>query len=286
MTPESTFVEANGLRLHYLRWREGGERGPIIMNHATGFLAALWQPIAERLAAAGYEAIAYDARGHGDSDKPDPSDENYHWQRFVDDLEAFLTKLGLHSIPFVGHSFGGATGLYLAGGRIGVLSRIAVIEPIVMPGGFQPDEERREAMAAGARRRRTSFASREEMIDQYRSRSTFQRWTEESLRLYAEHGTFEGENETIRLKCPAEVEGDIFSHSGSLNIWDVLPQIGVPVLIMAGEHTEDFLDMVAQGVAQRIPNGRFQQLPGAGHLAPMERPDIVAAEILAFLNHA
>jgi pimeloyl-ACP methyl ester carboxylesterase len=283
VTPESTFVEANGLRLHYLRWREGGERGPIILNHATGFLAALWQPIAERLAAAGYEAIAYDARGHGDSDKPEPTEENYHWQRFVDDLDAFLTKLDLRDIPFVGHSMGGSSGLYLAGTEPGIFPRIAVIEPIVIPGSFQPDEERREAMAAGARRRRTSFANREELIDQYRSRSTFQRLAEESLRLYAGHGTFESENETIRLKCPAEVEGDIFSHSGSLNIWDVLPQIHVPVLVMAGEHTESFLDMVAEGVAQRVLNGRFLKLPGAGHLAPMERPDLVANEILAFL---
>jgi pimeloyl-ACP methyl ester carboxylesterase len=284
VTPESAFAEANGLRLHYLRWRDSGERRPIILNHATGFLAALWQPIAERLAAAGYDAIGYDARGHGDSDKPDPTAENYHWQNFVADLEAFLAALGLRDIPFVGHSMGGASGLYLAGTKPGVLSRIAVIEPIVMPGGFQPDEARRNDMAAGARRRRMSFASREEMIDQYRSRSTFQRWTEESLLLYAEHGAAKAEDGALKLKCPAEVEGEIFSHSGSLTIWDVLPQIEVPALVMAGEYTEGFLDMVAQGVAQRVQNGRFLKLPDAGHLAPMERPDLVADEVLAFLD--
>lgn len=284
MTPESAFVEANGLRLHYLRWREGGERGPIVLNHATGFLAALWQPVAERLAAAGYDAIAYDARGHGDSGKPAPTEEDYHWRNFVEDLDAFLTKLNLRGVPFAGHSMGGACGLYLAGTKPSVFSRIAVIEPIVMPGGFQPDETRRNDMAASARRRRMSFDSRQEMIGQYRSRSTFQRWTEKSLRLYAEHGAVEAEDGTIQLKCPAEVEGEIFAHSGSLNIWDVLPQIDVPVLVMAGEHTEGFLDMVAQGVAQRVQHGRFLKLPEAGHLAPMERPDLVAAEILALLD--
>ena len=152
-----------------------------------------------------------------------------------------------------------------------------------MPGSFQPDEARRNDMAASARRRRMSFDSREEVIDQYRSRPTFQRWTEESLRLYAEHGADEAEDGTIRLTCPADVEGEIFSHSGRLHIWEVLPQIEVPVLVMAGEHTEGFLDMVAQGVAQRVQNGRFLKLPDAGHLAPMERPDLVADEILAFL---
>jgi pimeloyl-ACP methyl ester carboxylesterase len=283
VTRESAFAEANGLRLHYLRWRETGERGPIVLNHATGFLAALWQPIAARLAAAGYEVIAYDARGHGDSDKPAPTDENYHWQNFVDDLEAFLSELGLRGVPFVGHSAGGASGLQLAGTRPGLLSRLAVVEPIVMPGGLHPDEARRNDMAEGARRRRMSFPSRDEMIDQYRSRSTFQHWQPDLLRLYADEGTFDSEDGSVRLKCPGEVEGAVFANSGSLDIWSVLPHIEAPALVMAGARTEGYLDMVAQGVAQRVPHGRFLQLPDAGHLAPMERPDLVADAILAFL---
>jgi len=286
MTPESGFVEANGLRLHYLRWRTTGGRGPIVLNHATGFLAALWSPVAERLAQAGYDAIACDARGHGDSDKPAATDENYHWQNLVDDLQAFLEAMSLRSMPFVGHSSGGGAGLMLSGTHPGLLSRLAVIEPIVMPGGFQPDEARRNDMAAGARRRRMTFASREEMIDQYRDRSTFQRWTPEALRLYADEGTFDTEGGGIQLKCPGEIEGAVFAQSGSLNIWDVLPKIEVPVLVMAGEHTEGFLDMVAQGVSQRVPHGRFVNLPGTGHLVPMERPDAVADEVLGFLAEA
>lgn len=284
MTPESSFIRANGLQFHCLRWKTNGQRGPVILNHATGFLAALWQPIAERLASAGYEAIGYDARGHGDSDKPTAASENYHWLRFAEDLQAIIDSLGLRGTPFVGHSMGGGTGLYLEGTRPGTLSRLAVIEPIVMPGGFTPDEARRADMAAAARRRRSSFASRDEMFDQYRDRTTFSRWTDESLRLYAESGTYDAEDGSIRLKCPPEVEGQVFSHSGSLNIWDVLPNIEAPALVMAGQHTEGFLDMVAQGVSQRVQNGRCLQLHDAGHLAPMEHPGLVADTIIAFLD--
>jgi pimeloyl-ACP methyl ester carboxylesterase len=284
VTPESSFIEANGLRFHSLRWNKGGELGRVILNHPTGFLAALWQPIAEQLSAAGYEPIACDARGHGDSDKPDVTAKNYHWMRFVEDLQTIISVLGLEGAPFVGHSMGGASGLYLEGTRPGTFARLAVIEPIVMPGGFAPDEERRGEMAAAARRRRSSFPSRDEMFENYRHRTTFTRWTDESLRIYAEQGTYDAEDGGIRLKCPPEVEGEVFSHSGSLNIWDVLPNIEAPVLVMAGQHTEGFLDMVAQGVSQRVQNGRYIQLPDAGHLAPMERPDLVAGEIIAFLK--
>jgi pimeloyl-ACP methyl ester carboxylesterase len=276
------FVQANGLRLHYLAWGEADAR-PIVLNHATGFLARLWEPVAVRLAAAGYRVLAYDARGHGDSDKPAPTDENYDWHRTVDDLRGFLDAMGLRGVPFVGHSFGGATGLYLAGTQPEYLSRLVAIEPIVMPGGLTLDETRRHDMAAAARRRRHVFASAEEMIEQYRSRPTFAKWTDEALRLYVEHGTFVREAPSgasgragIELKCSGEIEGALFANSGSLPVWDVLPQIDVPVLVMRGETTDGFLSMAAGAVAGRVPHGTLETIADAGHLAPMERPEAVA----------
>jgi pimeloyl-ACP methyl ester carboxylesterase len=288
--PESGFVQANGLRLHYLAWGEAGAR-PIVLNHATGFLAWLWAPAAERLAAAGYRVLAYDARGHGDSDKPAPTDANYDWHRAVDDLRGFLDALGLRGVPFVGHSFGGATGLFLAGTRPEYLSRLVAIEPIVMPGGFAPGDTRRGDMAAAARRRRHVFASAEEMIEQYRSRPTFAKWADEALRLYAEHGTIRREDPSrasggaeIELKCSGEIEGALFTNSGSLPVWDVLPRIEAPVLVLRGETTEGFLSSVAEAVAGRVPQGTLETIPDAGHLAPMERPEAVADAVLSVVD--
>lgn len=286
MEPTSNFMQANGLRLHYLAWGEADAR-PIVLNHATGFLAWLWAPVARRLAAEGYRVLAYDARGHGDSDKPAPTEANYDWQRCVDDLRGFLDGLGLRGVPFVGHSFGGATGLYLAGTRPEYLSRLVAIEPIVMPGGFAPDETRRDEMAAAARRRRHVFASAEKMIEQYRSRPTFAKWTDETLRLYVEHGTFVRDDPSgasgraeIELKCSGEIEGALFANSGSLPVWDVLPKIEAPVLVLRGETTEGFLSTVAEAVAGRVPHGTLETIPDAGHLAPMERPEAVAEAVL------
>ena len=53
--------------------------------------------------------------------------------------------------------------------------------------------------------------------------------------------------------------------------------------MIRGEHTEDFLGTVAGSVAERVPNGRLETIPDAGHLSPMERPDAVADLILDFL---
>ena len=174
--------------------------------------------------------------------------------------------------------------MYLAGTQPEYLSRVVAIEPIVMPGGFVPDEDRRETMAAAARKRRHVFGSAEEMIAQYRSRSTFAKWRHDVLQLYVEHGTNRREDGSLELKCSGEIEGALFANSGSLGVWGVLPKIEVPVLVMRGETTEGFLSMVVEQVASRVAGGRLETIEGAGHLAPMEVPNLVAERVLAFLS--
>jgi pimeloyl-ACP methyl ester carboxylesterase len=291
MEPEQRFVDvptgpgSAPLRLAYVVWRSGTGAPPLVLNHATGFLARLWQPVAERLAER-YEVLAYDARGHGDSDKPAPEGDNYHWSRFVDDLKAFMDALDLRDIPFAGHSAGGAAGLYMAAHHPEYFSRLAVIEPIVRPAMFAWEQDGRDQMAEGARKRRQAFASVDEMVEQYRSRSLFERWPRESQRLYAEHGTFKREDGSVQLKCAGEIEAAIFEHSGSLDIWSVLPNVRVPVLVAFSEHTNPMLRMIAEGVAGRVADGRVVTIADAGHLAPMERPDVVADIVAGFLESA
>ena len=96
MNPDEGFVEVNSLsaegasiRLHYLLWRAASESHasfpPLILLHATGFLARLWQPVAEKLTTR-FDVYALDMRGHGDSDKPPPEGDNYHCRNLVADL--------------------------------------------------------------------------------------------------------------------------------------------------------------------------------------------------------
>ncbi|MEX0682944.1 MAG: alpha/beta hydrolase [Dehalococcoidia bacterium] len=281
MLPTDHYLDLpTGIRTHYLRWGDD-TLPPIVLNHATGFLARLWQPVAERLAER-YTVYAPDIRGHGDTDKPLAEGDNYHWLRLVEDLRALFDLLGFSAVPFVGHSAGAATALYLAAQHPKYFSHLVAIEPIVMPGGIQPDEERRAQMSEGARKRRAVFDSIDEMLEQYRARSLFKRWSDDLLRLYAEHGTFVREDGRVQLKCPGEIEGAIFANSASLDVWSILPDIHAPVLVLRGEHTEPFLSMVAESVATRLPSARLETIPEAGHLAPMERPDIIADLVLDF----
>jgi lipase len=285
MNPDEVYVDANGLRLHYLRWRTdgGGVRPAIVLLHATGFLARLWQPVAEAVATH-FDVYACDTRGHGDSDKPPPDGENYHWRNLVTDLRGFCDALGLQAVTIAGHSSGGAAAAYLAATHPEYVSRLVLFEPIIFPAQFLPPEDRRNELTEGAHKRRRVWRDTDEIIEAYRTRPAFARWRADVLRLYAEHGTFRREDGQVELKCPGEVEAEVFDHSRSLDTWEHLPEIRCPALVMHGELTpEPFPTLMAQS-AQRIPNARLETVADAGHLAPMERPDWVARAILAFAS--
>lgn len=280
------FVEANSIRLHYVLWRADGEdasRPGILLLHATGFLSRLWQPVAEALAAR-FDVYAYDTRGHGDSDKPPPSAENYHWRNLVDDLRGFCDGLGLRGVAMAGHSSGGAAAAYLAATNPEYVSRLVLFEPIILPPDFVPPEDRRNELADAARKRRMVWSGTEEIIEAYRARPVFARWRPDALRLYAEHGTFRREDGQLELKCPGEIEAQLFDQSRSLDAWDKLPDILCPALVMYGEHTgAPFPAMMAQ-IARRIPDARLRSVAEAGHLAPMERPEAVAEAVIEFME--
>ena len=71
-----------------------------------------------------------------------------------------------------------------------------------------------------------------------------------------------------------------------LDVRDVLPTISVPTLVM--NRTGDRLTPIgmARYMAERIPNARLVELPGADHLMATEEPDRVLGEIEEFLTGA
>ena len=100
-------VNASGVGLHYIEWPGDpeGNGPPVILIHATGFLAAMWRPIAEELAEEGHRVIAIDQRGHGDSDTAGP----YRFETFAEDLQRVIESLEVERPVAVGHSSGGTT---------------------------------------------------------------------------------------------------------------------------------------------------------------------------------
>jgi pimeloyl-ACP methyl ester carboxylesterase len=64
----------------------------------------------------------------------------------------------------------------------------------------------------------------------------------------------------------------------------LLPEIDCPTLVIVGK--EDAISTAEEmgTFAQAIPGAQFMQIPGAGHMAPLEAPEAVNTAIREFLN--
>jgi len=101
----SKFVEAGGLRVHYL---EAGAGTPLILLHGGLATAeASWREPLPGLAEA-YHVLAPDSRGHGRTGNPAPS---LSYAQMADDVAAFIDALGLERPLIAGYSDGGQIAL-------------------------------------------------------------------------------------------------------------------------------------------------------------------------------
>jgi len=128
------------------------------------------------------------------------------------------------------------------------------------------------------------WPSREEMYRSYRDRPPFNTWRDDVLHLYVEYGTSLTVDGQAELKCPGEIEAQVFEGRPIPDTFAVLPQVRCPTLILYGQRTGGHLAAAARETAARIPGARLVALPEASHSLPMERPQAVVQEIRKFLG--
>jgi len=92
----------------------GPRSGPLILlQHGGGQTRHAWKNAGEALGRAGYLAVAFDARGHGDSDWA--PDGVYGQDVMVEDLKCVINALDGRRPVLVGASMGGGTSLVAIG---------------------------------------------------------------------------------------------------------------------------------------------------------------------------
>lgn len=70
----------------------------------------------------------------------------------------------------------------------------------------------------------------------------------------------------------------------SEGIWDALPHLVNPTLIVHGEQDELVDPQNARNMAARIPNAKLVLVPDAGHAVALQEPEWFAAEVKEFLH--
>jgi pimeloyl-ACP methyl ester carboxylesterase len=271
-----------------LDWGGGG--APILLHHANGFCKGVWGLVAERLAPR-FRPIAMDARGHGDSTRPE-APGSYAWPRFAEDLAGVAERVAelcrVARLPLaVGHSFGGTSLLGAAKRRPELFERLVLVDPVVPRLADDLPPERGEAQGSlveRAGKRRHDWPSRAEARAFFAERELFERFDPRALDLYVLDGLRERADGSVELKCPGAVESAVFAGGGLVDVAALAEGNPIPALWLwasrgnfpRGHYVE---------LAARMARARVEDL-ACGHLAPMERPDLVAGAILAFADEA
>jgi len=61
-----------------------------------------------------------------------------------------------------------------------------------------------------------------------------------------------------------------------------LGEIDSEVLVVCGETSPDVGPSLASQIADRIPNGHVEVMPGLGHFGPQQDPDACVASVMRF----
>jgi len=258
-----------GVEIALLDW--GGDGPLALLHHATGFCAAVWELVARPLRGR-FRVIGMDARGHGDSSKPE-GDESYRWPLFGDDLvrvaETLAAECGGPPLALgLGHSFGGTAMLMAAARRPGLFERLVLVDPVLPPPIAEAARLARVGgMAETARQRRALWPSREAARAKWAGKELFAAWRPEALDLYLAEALADRADGQVELKCPPAVEAAIFAHGPGVDIWQLAARVKTATLILWAERGS-FPPAMHRDVASRMPDARVHALP-AGHMMPM-----------------
>ncbi len=102
-------VDSGGLTIAVHEWGDEGAP-PILLAHGGFDFAGTFDVFAPMLADAGFRAVSWDHRGHGDSEHA----ALYNWEADLRDAAAVFDSVSFEPVPVIGHSKGGSLMLQLA----------------------------------------------------------------------------------------------------------------------------------------------------------------------------
>jgi pimeloyl-ACP methyl ester carboxylesterase len=255
----------------------GDPSGPLILlQHGGGQTRHAWKNVGETLGRAGYHAVAFDARGHGDSDWA--PDGVYGQDIMVEDLRCVVAALGNRRPVLVGASMGGGTSLVAVGeDRVDATALVLVdIAPQIeaegvqkiqafmnqKPEGFDTLEEVAAAIGAYQPHRKppkdlAGLAKNLRLGPDGRYRW---HWDPRFMTLRREM-----DKRVIRLEACARA-------------------LVLPTLLVRGGLSDVLSEAGAQAFLQLCPHSEYVNITDAGHMVAGDRNDIFGNAVIDFLS--
>ena len=277
----SHHIHANGIRHHYLEWGDAGNP-PLLMLHATGLCAWPWKPMARGLAQR-YRVLAFDQRGHGDTDK---SDKGYRFEYAGEDLAAIVETMELERPRVVGHSSGGLATIIAASILPDVFGPVVLVETRVSndaPTTATQDLNRR---AERTRMKRPVWESRAAMFEAYRTRAAFKDWEDEPFKEFVAGGTKMLPDGRAELKCHPETEATFYGMRDDLPVEDYLRGLAGKWLLLLADYPgcQRLDDAGIRQFQELVAGSRVKAMGKGSHFLPMEYPKDVLEAALSWFD--
>lgn len=267
-------VTDDGLTLRVRVDGVAGPDAPVVLVHGYTGGSVDWDPLLPALAAE-RPVVVYDQRGHGGSDRGEPS--RYTVVQLVADLGRVIDRVraefSAEKVALVGHSLGGVVAMSYAVRRPDVLASLVLMDTSGEP-DFQVPEQVAEIAAVG---REAGMAVVAQLVVDF-------------LRVQAE-GVAAMSDEVVDKMVAKLAATDVEAFEAlarELNSFEPvqgLDVLAVPTTVVVGE-----LDTGLRGSAERlaalIPDASLVVVPQAGHSPQDDAPGLVLDVIARHLASA
>jgi 3-oxoadipate enol-lactonase len=238
-----------------LAYDVAGDGPTVVLLHSTACDRRMWAPLAPALVDAGFQVIACDLAGFGESPVPEVAYND------ADEVAALFDRAAL-----IGSSGGGGVAIEVAArfpGRVTALALLCTALP-----GFPVGPERR---AFGERE--DALLAAGDLAGATALNVDFWVGPEASPETRSLVATMQRHNFEVQSDDATEIERPYEPSA-----------ITAPTLLVSGAHDVPEFTAIATHLAGVLPRAEHRHLDWAGHLPSLERPDLLNPILLDFLT--
>ncbi len=263
----------------------------LLLHGGPGFTHDYFECFEDFLPKEGIEFYYYDQLGVGNSDIPTDT-SLWNIPRYVEEVEQVRKGLGLENFYLLGQSWGGMLAMeylqkYQSHVKAAVLSNMtAGMKSYVSYSNKQKNEflSKEELATFDSLDKRKLYDSPEYqnlLMNKLYTRNVCQmpveNWPEPLMR------AFKKANHSIYIQMQGVDEFHVTGNFKDWEMWDRLPNIKVPTLVLGGIYDEmNPEDMKREG--QLIPNSRTYLCPNGGHLSMYDDQQNYFTNLIAFFK--
>lgn len=260
------------------------QKPAVLLLHGGGQTRHSWGDTAQQIAAAGWYALALDARGHGDSDWS--AQGQYQIEYLANDLRSVIRQVGGRP-ALVGASMGGITSLVVAGESSEHLSSAVVLVDIA-PKAEQRGIERIFAfMSANAESGFGSLDEAAEAVAAYlphRPKPTDYRRLEKNLRQRADGRWYWHWDPAMLRLWKENAKQPDYQTKAETRLYAAAQQLNVPTLIVRGGISDVVSERVMVEFLDAVPHVRSVTVSDAGHMVAGDSNHAFSNAVIEFLN--